>query len=625
MNIQEVRQKFPQYEDLGDDALTQALHKKFYADMPYDEFASKVGAKQRLGGKKTASAEEPKADLWEGVEGAWWKKPAAQLGGGFMDLAQGVSQLLPGGATREDVDEKRRIDARLNDDTTGKVLNFAGNVLPTMALPMGTAARGTSAALKALGVVGGDTAKRMAGSAAMDMILTGGALGATAPVGTEDSRAFNTGLGVAGSAVVPMVGGAVRGAKAAVHPFTKAGQQEAAAKMLGQFVDDPARAAAALAKPPMLVPGSPTTTPEVLGNQQLAALTNAISSKDVGLQTALANKSAAQNAARWNYLTPEIGSSDTVKALTKARGDAVEAIYEKAYQARLKPESISSIKGLIGRPDFDDAVKQAHKDLRNLYGKNVPEKAVTESVRGLHQVKVVLDRTLNGLKDKTLSADKYDRAALVGIKNQVMTELKKVKAYEKASERFAELSKPINRQELLQEITGKQYANATDVLGNPVLSAPGLRRAINNNTDEVRGVLNIGQQGMLDDVLRDIDRSNIFSKAGRVPTGSNTNQNYKTAGDLAGVAKGLLGLTGPMGSMASSVLSGRTQKAIDAVNDAIAAGLLDPAVGRQMLESLVQKAPVPRPLLSVDTKALISEAAKTGAMRLPMAGLLYSD
>ena len=45
MNIQEVRQKFPQYEDLTDDQLTQALHKKFYADMPYAEFSAKVGAR----------------------------------------------------------------------------------------------------------------------------------------------------------------------------------------------------------------------------------------------------------------------------------------------------------------------------------------------------------------------------------------------------------------------------------------------------------------------------------------------------------------------------------------------------------------------------------------------------
>ncbi len=43
MDIKEVRQQYPQYKDLSDDELGRALHKKFYADMPYDTFATKVG------------------------------------------------------------------------------------------------------------------------------------------------------------------------------------------------------------------------------------------------------------------------------------------------------------------------------------------------------------------------------------------------------------------------------------------------------------------------------------------------------------------------------------------------------------------------------------------------------
>lgn len=43
MNIQEVRTKFPQYSDLSDQQLADALHGKFYADMPKDQFYAKVG------------------------------------------------------------------------------------------------------------------------------------------------------------------------------------------------------------------------------------------------------------------------------------------------------------------------------------------------------------------------------------------------------------------------------------------------------------------------------------------------------------------------------------------------------------------------------------------------------
>jgi hypothetical protein len=39
----EVREKYPQYQDLSDEQLAQGLHKKFYSDMPYEQFAQKVG------------------------------------------------------------------------------------------------------------------------------------------------------------------------------------------------------------------------------------------------------------------------------------------------------------------------------------------------------------------------------------------------------------------------------------------------------------------------------------------------------------------------------------------------------------------------------------------------------
>lgn len=46
--LQDIRQKFPQYDDLSDEALADALHKKFYGDMPQAEFDAKIGF-QRVG------------------------------------------------------------------------------------------------------------------------------------------------------------------------------------------------------------------------------------------------------------------------------------------------------------------------------------------------------------------------------------------------------------------------------------------------------------------------------------------------------------------------------------------------------------------------------------------------
>lgn len=41
--IAEVREKFPQYNDMSDTALGDALHRKFYSDMPKEEFDRKIG------------------------------------------------------------------------------------------------------------------------------------------------------------------------------------------------------------------------------------------------------------------------------------------------------------------------------------------------------------------------------------------------------------------------------------------------------------------------------------------------------------------------------------------------------------------------------------------------------
>jgi hypothetical protein len=43
MNIAEIRNKYPQYNDLDDNQLAGALHKKYYADIPLEQFTQKIG------------------------------------------------------------------------------------------------------------------------------------------------------------------------------------------------------------------------------------------------------------------------------------------------------------------------------------------------------------------------------------------------------------------------------------------------------------------------------------------------------------------------------------------------------------------------------------------------------
>lgn len=72
MNIQEIRAKYPQYDDLSDDQLLQGFHKKFYSDMPYEAFAAKVGA-------GATAQEQPKS---------WQSRLASEIGGMVTPVAK---------------------------------------------------------------------------------------------------------------------------------------------------------------------------------------------------------------------------------------------------------------------------------------------------------------------------------------------------------------------------------------------------------------------------------------------------------------------------------------------------------------------------------------------------------
>jgi len=44
MNLQQIRQAYPQYRNISDVQLAEGLHRKFYPDMPYEDFAQRIGA-----------------------------------------------------------------------------------------------------------------------------------------------------------------------------------------------------------------------------------------------------------------------------------------------------------------------------------------------------------------------------------------------------------------------------------------------------------------------------------------------------------------------------------------------------------------------------------------------------
>jgi hypothetical protein len=68
MNIAEIRQKYPQYNDLSDMELAQGLHKKFYSDMDFNDFTQKIGVKtSELNPLTEEQKAKPKENYLDGV------------------------------------------------------------------------------------------------------------------------------------------------------------------------------------------------------------------------------------------------------------------------------------------------------------------------------------------------------------------------------------------------------------------------------------------------------------------------------------------------------------------------------------------------------------------------------
>lgn len=86
ITIAEVRAKYPQYSDLSDEQLAKGLHDKFYSDMPFDQFAAKIG----LAGPKAS----PKPETSSGNAGvAGIANFAASTLGLPVDVAEGAMNL----------------------------------------------------------------------------------------------------------------------------------------------------------------------------------------------------------------------------------------------------------------------------------------------------------------------------------------------------------------------------------------------------------------------------------------------------------------------------------------------------------------------------------------------------
>lgn len=207
--IQEIRQKYPQYQDMSDSQLADALHRKFYSDMPRADFDAKI----EIAPKEPDPRDSILGKIDAGMRGAadflsasYADEIAAGLGTGFGYLGDYEKELArQRGIDQSDADN--RGGYRLAGQLAGGVAGGAGLARQGLSMGANAAARGAGLGRVAMG-------------GAADGMVLGGLSGAGA--GTDaGSRLAGAGIGSAGGA---LIGGAapyaIAGASKAIQPFT---------------------------------------------------------------------------------------------------------------------------------------------------------------------------------------------------------------------------------------------------------------------------------------------------------------------------------------------------------------------------------------------------------------------
>lgn len=233
--LAEIRQQYPQYNDMSDGDLASAMHKKFYADMPREEFDRRLGVSSAPKKEATGNA----AALLEGA--------AQGVTFGFADEIEGGARALYGKITGdqrpigdiygEAVAKPRQ---RIKDAAdTNPWAYYSGEIGSALAVPGGLARVGIQGPLAR--TVGQSLGTRSL-AAAKEGAAYGGAYGAGKSEGGAANMATGTLTGAGtGAAIGFAIPGAVDVAGAVGQRITApfrayANPQEFAASKFGEAI-----------------------------------------------------------------------------------------------------------------------------------------------------------------------------------------------------------------------------------------------------------------------------------------------------------------------------------------------------------------------------------------------------
>lgn len=566
--------------------------------------------------------QEPKLDPTEGM--STFDKLAAGAGKAVVDLGRGAGQLL-GLVSEADIKEARKLDEALMNTGAGKAGNFAGNML--MALPTAF-------------VPGANT---LTGAAAI-----GGIQGLLQPTADGESRlgsaALGAGAGAGGVAAGRAVAGAYQGAKAMVEPFTQAGRDKIAGRVIQRFAADPAKVAAAQGG--ASVTGAVPTVAEVTGDAGMARLQDAVRSMDPQISNQITQRLADNNAARVSTLQSLAGNSSQRAAAEAARSAASSDLYQQATRAAYTVDG--ALEELLKRPAVQQAMARA-KTLASNQGRTVAFDVNPSNAFSGMGVPTNSTRQINGqaLQDLKMAMDEMLTDPASGFTGKAGNTIKDLRgqlinwmesanpAFKAARTAYRDASKPLNAMDIGEEIARRATSNTSDLAGNPRMQANALlgmlrdegglieratgRKGLGN---KLADILSPDQLAKLRAVASETDRAAAVASGGAGP-GSATAQRMASQNIL----RQMVGPTGLPESWAESALANTVLGkplnllyggvAEPKIQQALAEAVLNPSRAAQLVQGAqpqVSQLPpgVLRRLLEQSARTMPSTLAVTG-------------
>jgi hypothetical protein len=231
--IQDVRQQYPQYNDMSDADLANALHQKFYSDMPAEQFNAKIGFTP-----SDATAAPPAPSGEPGIAGsldAFGRGAAKAATFGFADEIGAAadyagSHVLPWREPK--TYDQALTDTRGSDAAVAAehpVADVTGQVAGSVGAGTGLARSGLSLTTRAANAGAG------VGRTTIAAAIDGGAAGAVQGFGQGEGlenrlHGAQTGAevgGLVGTALPLAISGVTNGVRRAITPLTSNAERQA--------------------------------------------------------------------------------------------------------------------------------------------------------------------------------------------------------------------------------------------------------------------------------------------------------------------------------------------------------------------------------------------------------------